>query len=176
MKNVYIVLTDTGSAFTRMIKFFTRKPYNHVSISLERDLETLYSFGRIRPYNPFLGGFVEERINQGTFALFKNTRALVLELPVEEEEHERLRYLIHAFLEDKDAYRYNLIGVLGALFQRPISRKNRYFCSSFVADVSKQAGFLHLERSPHLVRPDEFMNLEEAKIVYEGLLRDYTQR
>lgn len=175
MKYVYIVLTDTGSMFTRMIKFFTRKPYNHVSISLDEDLETLYSFGRLKPRNPFFGGFVEEKIDEGTFALFKNTRALVLQVPVSQEEYERLRYLIHAFLEDKDAYRYNLIGVLGALFDKPITRKNRYFCSSFVADISNQAGFLPLSRSPHLVRPDEFTKIEHAEIVYEGLLRNYTK-
>ena len=76
MKDVYIVLTDTGSVFTRMIKFFTRKPYNHVSISLDEDLETLYSFGRLKPRNPFFGGFVEEKIDEGTFALLK-IRALL---------------------------------------------------------------------------------------------------
>ena len=73
MKNVYILLTDTGSVLTTMIKHVTTNPYNHVSISFDEDLETLYSFGRKHPNNPFLGGFVKESIYSGTFKKFKNT-------------------------------------------------------------------------------------------------------
>ena len=53
MRNVYILLTDTGSLFTRLIKRFTNSPYNHVSIAFDKSLNTLYSFGRKHPYNPF---------------------------------------------------------------------------------------------------------------------------
>ncbi len=33
-KKVYILLTDTGSFFTKLIKLFTKKRYNHASICI----------------------------------------------------------------------------------------------------------------------------------------------
>ena len=62
MKDIYILLTDTGSVLTRVIKRFTNNPYNHVSIAFEEDLNKLYSFGRLQPNNPFFAGFVEESV------------------------------------------------------------------------------------------------------------------
>ena len=37
-KKIYILLTDTGTLFTRLIKIFTKKPYNHASISFDAEL------------------------------------------------------------------------------------------------------------------------------------------
>ena len=64
---VYIVISQTGTILSRIIKFLTRKEYNHASISLKDDLSVMYSFGRKNPYNPFLGRFVEESPDFGTF-------------------------------------------------------------------------------------------------------------
>ena len=98
MNNVYIVLTDTGSLFTRLIKRFTKHPYNHVSIAFDESLESLFSFGRKHPYNPFWGGFVRESISGGTFKRFKNTTCMVLRIGVEDKEYESLTQNI-AFFE-----------------------------------------------------------------------------
>ena len=72
MKEIYIVLTHTGTTLSGVVKFYTRKKYTHVSIGLDSELNELYSFGRLNPYNPFKGGFVREDLNNGTFARFKN--------------------------------------------------------------------------------------------------------
>ncbi|MFS8630040.1 MAG: hypothetical protein LOD92_02505, partial [Bacillales bacterium] len=66
-KAVYILLTDTGTLFSRMIKFYTGAPYNHVSIALDEKLDQLYSFGRKVYCNPFSAGFIHERIDRGVF-------------------------------------------------------------------------------------------------------------
>ena len=58
MKKIYIILTHTGTFLSRVIKAFTGNKFTHVSIALDRNMEYMYSFGRLRPYNPFLGGFV----------------------------------------------------------------------------------------------------------------------
>ncbi|MDU5946686.1 MAG: hypothetical protein E6Z15_06375, partial [Paenibacillus macerans] len=43
-RSVYILLTNTGTLFTRVIKGYTGAPYNHASISFDRELSELYSF------------------------------------------------------------------------------------------------------------------------------------
>ena len=52
-RQLYIVISQTGTLLSRILKQITGAEYNHASISLPRDLERMYSFGRRHPYNPF---------------------------------------------------------------------------------------------------------------------------
>lgn len=45
-KNIYIVLTQTGTLLSRIIKFLTQGQYNHASIGFDEELNYMYSFGR----------------------------------------------------------------------------------------------------------------------------------
>ena len=60
MKKIYIILTNTGTVISRIVKIYTRKKYGHVSIALDKKLKNMYSFGRLKATNPFIGGFVHE--------------------------------------------------------------------------------------------------------------------
>lgn len=173
MKKIYIVLSDTGSLFTRSIKMVTRKPYNHSSIAFESDLNTLYSFGRKNPNNPFFGGFVEEHINNGTFKKFTNTSCVVLSIEVPLESYKQLQEIVQNFVENKDDYQYNLMGVMFTILNRPLPRENKYFCSSFVAETMIKSDLNFIDVSPYLTRPDDFMEIETAVVEYEGLLSEY---
>ena len=90
-KRVYVLLTDTGTIFTKMIKLYTRKTYNHASIAFDEDLTQVYSFGRKRSENPFIGGFVKENINEG---LFKNATCAVYSLEINETDYEKMKQYI----------------------------------------------------------------------------------
>ena len=87
-KQLYIVISQTGTLLSRILKALTGAEYNHASISLSEDLEEMYSFGRRYPYNPFWGGFVMESPHAGTFRRFSNTKVLVLSVTVSEEQYE----------------------------------------------------------------------------------------
>ena len=63
MKQIYIVLTHTGTVLSNIVKFYTKKDYTHVSISLDSEFKRLHSFGRLNPNNPFKAAF--ERIPKG---------------------------------------------------------------------------------------------------------------
>lgn len=77
MKKVYFVLTYSGTILGQIIRMKTRREYSHVSIALDEQLQEMYSFSRLHPYNCFVGGFVHERINEGSYKRFKNTKAMV---------------------------------------------------------------------------------------------------
>ena len=47
---VYVVVSQTGTILSLMLKFFTKAKYNHASISLDNKLDEMYSFGRKYPY------------------------------------------------------------------------------------------------------------------------------
>lgn len=170
---VYIVLTDTGSVLTRAIKFFTKAPYNHVSISFDPTFKTLYSFGRKRPNNPFAGGFVEESFYEGTFKRFDKTSCMVLEMDIDEDIFERLMDNLEIFKSQSDIYHYNFIGLLGAAIGKQISRRNGYYCSHFVAQVMEDSDLKLWDIPAYLVRPNDFAEMAEFRIVYEGLVTEY---
>ena len=56
-KHIYILLTKTSSVFSRIIALFMGDKYTHSAISLDKNLDKMYSFGRKRINNPLLLGF-----------------------------------------------------------------------------------------------------------------------
>ena len=105
MKQIYIILTHTGTTLSKIIKSFTKDEFSHVSISLDINLEKMYSFGRTNPYNPFWGGFVHESVNSGTFKRFKRTKALIYSLEVTDKQYEVIDRLINHMKSYKKIYR-----------------------------------------------------------------------
>lgn len=173
MRDIYILLTDTGSVLTRVIKRFTNNPYNHVSIAFDEDLNKLYSFGRLQPNNPFFGGFVEESIYSGTFKRFEKTTCMILRLSIGNEEYDLLKHNLKTFTSNTDGYTYNLVGLIGAAFNVKVPRKSAYFCSEFEASLLYDSNLTLLDKQPHCVRPYDFRSVDGVEIVYEGLLSDY---
>ena len=130
-KSIYIVLSQTGTMLSKVLKFFTGADYNHASIALSSNLKKMYSFGRLNPYNPFVGGFVEEGINIGTFKRFYKTNALVLKLDVDTRTYVQIEQMLNYFVKNKTKFHYNYVGLLLAMFKKDYSPTNRYYCSQF---------------------------------------------
>lgn len=169
-KKVYIVLTDTGTMFTRLIKLYTKKPYNHASISFDEELTEVYSFGRKLPRNPFIGGFVRENVKCG---LFKNANCKIYSCEITEEQYFKMRNFIQDIEKKQHHYRYNLLGLIGFAFNKPINREHAYFCSEFVATVLQEGEVLESQRSPSLVAPHDLQNVSFFKLTYQGRLTDF---
>lgn len=171
MKKIYIVLTFTGTILSRIIRFYTRKEYGHVSVALDRDLKDLYSFGRKNPYNVFNGGFVREGITFGTFKRFRNTTCNITSLEVTDEQYYKLKRVIKNIEKTKQDYKFNVIGLLAVSLNIKLQKEKRFYCAEFVKYVLEQANIV--EGLPKIIKPHDFYNLEGSQFVYEGLLRDY---
>ncbi|WP_026582437.1 hypothetical protein [Bacillus sp. J33] len=169
---IYILLTDTGTIFTRLIKLYTKKPYNHASISFDPQLREVYSFGRKTAANPFIGGFVKENIRTN---FFKNARCACLSYPVTNEQLQYLKDFIEKMESEKDLYSYNLLGLFAIIFNKPFTRDNAYFCSQFVAAVLQESGIVHFTKPLSLVTPHEFMEMKNFQVIYQGNLENYYQ-
>lgn len=172
MKKIYIVLTHTGTFLSRIIKSFTKDEFSHSSIALDADLEKMYSFGRLKPNNPFIGGFVHEFIHQGTFRKFYNTRAKVYSLAITEGQYEALKYNIQYIQKERENYEFNVIGLFAAGVNIKIGKEHAFYCAEFVKYVMEKAGID--TGLPDIVKPEDFKNMKDLKVVYEGYLRDYT--
>ena len=173
-KSIYVVLSQTGTMFSKTLKFFTRAEYNHASIALEPTLERMYSFGRLNPYNPFIGGFVEEGKNIGTFKRFNKTVAMVLEVKVSEEKYNAIKYFIEYFKNRKSQFKYNYLGILFACFKLNWEPGKRYYCSQFVRTILACFNIENAVELPHIIKPIDFLKLQNKKVVYTGFLNNYT--
>ncbi|WP_223700453.1 hypothetical protein [Sutcliffiella deserti] len=170
---IYILLTDTGTLFTRSIKKYTKAPFNHVSLSLDPELNELYSFGRKKPNNPLNGGFVKEDVVHGTYRNYPGTTCEIYKLPVSKREVEKIKRLIAFFQKKEKKWFYNLLGVLGVSINEPVEIDSSYFCSQFVSDVLHRSGINLWEKLPSLVTPDDFRKSAKVKKIFEGKLFEY---
>ena len=172
MKNIYIVLTYTGTVLSKIITGYTGDEFSHVSISLDENLQHMYSFGRLNPYNPFIGGFVHEKTNKGTFKRFKNTRSKILEIPVEDNQYEFLKQNLKKFKIDRREYGFNVFGLLAVGFNKKIQGEKTFYCAEFVKYILEKSDIdMNL---PELIKPDSFKNIQKSREIYEGLLKNYS--
>ncbi|MFD1849819.1 hypothetical protein [Oceanobacillus bengalensis] len=170
---VYIMLSDTGTIFTNIIKKYTRAPYNHASLSFDPELREMYSFGRKNPKNPLNGGFVKENVFTGTFSRYRETTCVIYKLEVTDREVEKMKRILEIFIRNDNKFLYNILGVIGVSLKEPIEFSNSYFCSQFVAEVLRRSGIKLWDKLPVMVTPDDFRNNERLQLIYEGKLFDY---
>lgn len=176
MKKIYIILTHTGTVLSTIIKYYTKDEFSHVSIALDADLEEMYSFGRLNPYNPFLGSFVHEHINKGTFKRFKKTKTEVYSMFVTDEQYEKAKKTIEYFNNNKQKYKFNIIGLACVSINKKIMRKNSFYCAEFVKHILKVIGITEVNELPKIIRPQNFKQLKGLRLEYEGLLKKYKKK
>lgn len=173
MRELYLVLTQTGTLPSKTLKLYTGDPYNHISIGFDRNLNVLFSFGRKKLNNPLNGGFVQEGINKGLYSIFKGTICSVYKIEITEQEYESLKSIIDKFNKEKDKYKYNFLGLLTALFGYPLHREYHYYCTQFVGKVLCSSNVAKFEKDFSFLKPVDFGNLANSELIYEGLLSEY---
>lgn len=176
MRKIYIILTHTGTVLSRIIKYYTKDEFSHVSIALDPNLKEMYSFGRLNPYNPFWGSFVHEEINKGTFKRFKRTKTEVYSLFVTDEQYEKAKKIITYFNDNKEKYKFNILGLICVSIHKKIKRKNSFYCAEFVKHVLKVSGVSEVNYLPQIIRPEDFKQIQGLRLEYEGLLRKYKKK
>ena len=171
MKEIYIVLTHTGTVLSRIIKNYTQDEFSHVSISLDKELKEMYSFGRLNAYNPFWGGFVHEGINFGTFKRFRKTQCQIYSLNITEEQYDNAKRIIEYIKNSKQLHNFNFIGLVAVGFNKRIKFKKSFYCAEFVKYVLDKS---NIENNlPEMIKPENFKNMQGLNKIYEGLLRKY---
>ena len=172
-RSIYIVLSQTNTLPSRLIRFYTREPYAHASLAMDEELNEMYSFARKGIYNPLNSGFVQEDIDGGVFGRCKSARCCVFELKVTSEQYQLIRDELAVFKRNQDLYSYNFLGILGVIFHIPIRTEFTYFCSQFVATILERSHVEILDRNCALVRPVDFRLNPHLTRIYTGPLADY---
>lgn len=172
MKRIYLILTYSGTILSRIIKIYTRDEFAHVSISLDEELNQMYSFGRLNPYNPFIGGFVHEGINIGTFKRFRKTQTAVYSIMISDEQYKKIKETIKFIRECPIAYKFNIIGLFGAGFNIRIHMRHSFYCAEFVKYLLEKARVKN--NLPEIIKPEDFKRLDNIRLEYKGSLCEYS--
>mgnify|MGYP000008498368 CR=1 FL=1 len=168
--SIYVVLTRTNTIVSRIIHIFTNDRYTHASISLDRELKYMYSFGRKWAYNPFIGGFKYENLYEGGYKFSKILPGIIIELKITEEQYNNVNSLLNQFISNPEDYKYNYLGLVNNLMNKEVCYEYRFLCSEFVYHVLKESGIVDFNKARNLVKPVDFLNLK-GEVVFEGDLR-----
>ncbi len=174
-KNIYIIISKTSTFPSKVIKMWTKEPYAHTSISLDIELNEMYSFARRKLHNPFYCGFIREDITTGVFGRDVDTTCRIARLKVSTNTYKKIVKMLREFMKHNMDYKYNYLGIVGIMFNKAVEREYNYFCSQFVYHVLEKSGADTFDKKPGLVRPEDFRKWDKLELVYEGKLKDYRQ-
>lgn len=173
--NIYLILSSSSSVPAKVIKFFTKNKLNHSSVSLDRSLHCMYSFGRLKMWNAFYGGFVLEDKDKGFYQKFTDTYIELYRFPVSRQTFERTKEYLHRCADEKDTFKYNFLGAILSKFHIPLKRPKQYFCSEFVATVFDECGIRDVKHDVNTYHPYNFLELDDKELIYKGMLADYPE-
>lgn len=164
---IYVVFTSTPYKTGTFIRAITRYPYNHVSVTLDPTVKTLYSYARHYKNAPFYGGFVRESIlrykNEGKTALIK-----ICALPITERRFEKAGEFLEHLERNAEGLVYNMFSAALFPLKKEVKIKGSFTCVSFAAHFIKKFAFVpFLETGEFCSIKKLAMNLEKYTI-YEG--------
>jgi hypothetical protein len=161
---------QTETYVAKVIRFFTKKPYNHASLAGDAGMRELYSFCRTNPKFPLPATFNIE--TQERFSRFQSVPCEIYEISVTVTQKQQFNELMRHFIDNREKYTYNSLGLGYMLFNIKRRSKNKFVCSQFVAYTLKRLG-LKLKKPVSLCTPDDLRFLPESKLMYKGELQDY---
>lgn len=167
--NIYVVLTQNYTFLARIINFFTKDKYSHISISFDEGCTNMYSIGRKYRYCPFIGVYKKESIYKGVFNNL-NSEILIYELNVDKEKYENIISLLDEYGTSSKGY--NFIGLVLALFNKKVDRK-KYYCSEFIYKVLSDDKVKLYPKTNDIVKPMDFIKIKGLNKIYEGKISNY---
>lgn len=139
MRSVYVVFSATPYKMGRFIRTMIGNPYNHVSLSLDARLCTMYTFARFHINMPFYGGFVTENLARYTHRN-KPSDIKVCRIPISDEDYSKLSAFLHSMNEARAKYLYNTYSAIFAFFGIRLPIRGAYTCAEFVGDILGRLG------------------------------------
>lgn len=171
MKDIYIILTGTNTIFSRAIKIYTGKSYSHSSISLDINLDSMFSMSRKYARNPFIGVFRKEEFGKGIFNRYPNCPMMVTKLSVTDNQYDAISYeLLKLYTGNID---YNIMGILFRLINMEYENEGKFFCSEMIAYLLYKTNIYKFNKPLNFVEPMDLLRIPSLEVIFEGMLCDY---
>ena len=167
-KNVYILMTQYQGLDAKILRLRTRFPYTHTSIGFEEDMDTFYTF--------VSKGFLVESITRYEKPDRPSFPCALFEVKVSENVYNKLKEEVTTYIERKGELKYSTLGLVMCFLKIPYKRKNKYFCSQFVAEVMYHCGALKLKKKSSLYFPNDFIKHKELKLIFQGTHLSFVEK
>lgn len=169
-RTVYILLTRSGTWFSRLIHLATQDQYTHASIGLDGPSGPFYSFARKFEHFALPAGLVEEQVGPEVQEKRREVPCCLYELTVSQETYSQLRRRLSCMYAQREEYHYSVLGTLACWFNLPLQRRHHYFCSQFVAELLQDCGAAELPKPPALLRPSDLCRVNGLRAVHQGCI------
>jgi len=172
MKYLYIMISKTETGVGRLLRRFGDLNYNHVSLSLDEELTSLYSFARSERYGFLTGSIVHETTDRYLAGSQEDVQIEIFRIPVSDQAYQEVCELVHEVLNDKE-YMYNLISVVAYPLFKGFSTYKAYSCMEFVLAMLEPTKVMDLEEPLYSYRPDDLETMLKEYVHYKGNLLEY---
>lgn len=172
---IYIVLTMSGTKFSRFLKFMSKdkSEFIHVSLTFDEDLKTLYSFGRKKLNMPWIAGYIEENPHKGVFKKY-NPMCEVLSLNISEDKLEKLQEVLSFVQAHSKEYKYNYLGLVCVYFKIPHRLHRHFTCTEFIAWLLDSVDITpDVDKDVSLIVPNDYYKIPNIQSVYKGRMHSY---
>lgn len=165
IRPLFLIESYGGKWYSKVIKKFSNGPYSHIAISIDPKLKRIYSF--------YDKGFTIESFD----SYMNNTPngfASIYCMFVSKEDYEIIDDKIDYFLKNIRKTKYNWIGLLKIMMNRPGMSDNKLVCSQFVDLMLKCIDIDFTNKDSSLVTPNDFKLSEKTAVylLYEGPCKD----
>jgi hypothetical protein len=157
---VYLILSNTRTASSKIISLFTENEFNHVSLSFDYELNSIVSYnGGNKRYLP---GLNPEKVDDLIKA--EDSSAFVYRLEVTTEQKMAILNKVRDI--DNEGSSYNMLGLILNKSIKP----NIMYCSQFVYTILKEAGAQYFIAKNETIKPSDFIEQDyrrSLKFCYE---------
>ena len=162
-RNLYIMLSRTGTGMGKVIRLFTHSTYNHVSLTLDSSFRHFVSFARYTRGVALAGGFVTESA-QRFLCADQPVPVRIFRIEITQARYEQLSGLF-SIAQNRTGLIYNSLGALLSTWHLRCHIPASYTCLEFAAAVLKKP-FRSLQELQAYLTPYE---------IFQGELNDLVQ-
>lgn len=161
---VHFILFSSKALISKAIKKVTKSDYSHVAISLDSNMDNMFSF------NMKGGGFVQEKLSNYP----QDIKILVNTIFLKEEDHNKISEIINYYQEHQKETHYSIKNLFNILFNKVEESDMNMVCSQFVHKVLSLADINLIDKPNNLVVPEDF-NKSGKKIytIYKGKISNF---
>lgn len=161
---VFVLLTEGHSPISGPIRAATHSRFSHASISMNIQLNPMYSFGT-KQAKPWKMGFVKTYPSDPLWGKKPTPYALYV-VYINRAAKEKMKSRLEWFEAHSEQLRYYWVGLLRVFLNIRNHKQMKWFCSEFVATILSAGR--DMSRDPSLYKPGTFVDDDITTFVCEG--------
>ena len=94
---------------------------------------------------------------------------------ITDEQYKSMQTAVRTMYQKRKEDKVNFIGVFCVMFNKQIKRKKALYCAEFVR-YALNTGNIELNYLPEVIKPEDFKQIRNSKLIYKGKLKEYKNR